>query len=232
MTVSGGLLERDGVTGAVAGLVGRGRRGRAGALFVVGEAGLGKTAVLGAGCDLAAVAGLRTGVRPGASDGGGAAVRGAGPGAGRGRAGRACCGRTSPVPRGVMTGRRGSSGCCAGCSAAAGRCCWSWMTCTGPMRTRWRWRCSCAAGCGSLRAGLLASLRPWPGPALEAVMGLAQEGCARVERLAPLSAGAAAALLAARVGRPVPAELCAAGVCAVRGEPAAAGAGGVGYRPG
>ena len=31
---------------------------------------------------------------------------------------------------------------------------------------------------GSLRAGLLASLRPWPGSALEAAMGLAQEGCA------------------------------------------------------
>ena len=38
-------------------------------------------------------------------------------------------------------------------------------------------------------------------------MGLVQEGCGRVERLAPLSAGAAEALLAARVGRPVPREV-------------------------
>ena len=61
MTVSGGLLERDGVTGAVAGLVGAVGAGRPGALFVVGEAGLGKTSVLGLGRDLAAAAQLRAG---------------------------------------------------------------------------------------------------------------------------------------------------------------------------
>ena len=61
MTVGGGLLERDGVTGAVAGLVGAVGAGRAGALFVAGEAGLGKTALLGYGRDLAAAAGLRIG---------------------------------------------------------------------------------------------------------------------------------------------------------------------------
>jgi len=61
MTVSGGLLERDGVIEAVAGLAGAVGAGRAGALFVVGEAGLGKTAVLGYGRDLAAAAGLRVG---------------------------------------------------------------------------------------------------------------------------------------------------------------------------
>ena len=51
MTVSGGLLERDGVTKAVAGLVEAVRGGQGGALFVVGEAGLGKTSVLDRGCD-------------------------------------------------------------------------------------------------------------------------------------------------------------------------------------
>ena len=43
MTARGGLLERDGVTEAVAGLVDAVNAGRPGALFVVGEAGLGKT---------------------------------------------------------------------------------------------------------------------------------------------------------------------------------------------
>jgi AAA ATPase domain len=61
MAVSDGLLERDGVTAAVADLVGAVAAGRAGALFVVGEAGLGKTAVLGHGSDLATAAGLRAG---------------------------------------------------------------------------------------------------------------------------------------------------------------------------
>ena len=55
-----------------------------------------------------------------------------------------------------------------------------------------------------LRAGLLASLRPWPATALEAAAGLAQEGCARIERLAPLTVAGAAALLAAQIGGPVP----------------------------
>lgn len=58
----------------------------------------------------------------------------------------------------------------------------------------------------SLRAGLLASLRPWPVAALDAATGLVSEGGARAEHLAPLTTTAAAALLQARVGRPVPAE--------------------------
>jgi hypothetical protein len=61
MTADGGLLERDGVTGAVAGLVRAVGAGQGAALFVVGEPGLGKTAVLGHGRELAASAGLRTG---------------------------------------------------------------------------------------------------------------------------------------------------------------------------
>jgi predicted ATPase len=56
----------------------------------------------------------------------------------------------------------------------------------------------------ALRAGLLASLRPWPAAAMEAATSLARDGCAQVERLAPLTATGAAALLAARAGRPVP----------------------------
>jgi hypothetical protein len=61
MTARNGLLERDGVTEAVAGLVDAVNAGRPGALFVVGEAGLGKTAILERGRSLAAAAGLSTG---------------------------------------------------------------------------------------------------------------------------------------------------------------------------
>ena len=61
MTVRGGLLERDGVIEAVAGLVSAVAAGQGGALFVAGEAGLGKTAVLEYGRGQADAAGLKPG---------------------------------------------------------------------------------------------------------------------------------------------------------------------------
>jgi DNA-binding CsgD family transcriptional regulator len=206
MTADGGLLERDGVTGAVAGLVGAVGAGRGGALFVVGEAGLGKTALLGLGCELAAGAGLRVG------SGRGHPMEGA-------------------LPFGVLVQvldaaggqgllREDQPGAAAGDDRAArffGVLRWLERR-GGPVLLvvddlHWADADSLALvvflcrRMGSLRAGLLAGLRPWPGPAVEAVLGLAQEGCARVERLAPLSAGAAAGLLTARGGRPVPEEV-------------------------
>src|SRR5215471_7206875 len=57
----GGLLERQDVTAAARDLVSGVAAGRAGALFVVGEAGLGKTAVLDRASRLAAAAGLAVG---------------------------------------------------------------------------------------------------------------------------------------------------------------------------
>lgn len=63
---------------------------------------------------------------------------------------------------------------------------------------------------------LLATLRPWPPPAHELAGALAHDGDATVQRLVPLSEDAAATLLAARLGGPVTqavahtaAELCA-----------------------
>ncbi len=207
MTGSGGLLERDGVTEAVAGLVGAVGAGQAGALFVVGEAGLGKTAMLDGGRALAAAAGLRVGF------GRGHPMEGA-------------------LPFGVLAQvldeagghgllREDEPGAAAGDDRAArffGVLRWLQRRGGGPVLLvvdDLHWADAdlltlavfLCRRMGSLRAGLLASLRPWPGPALEAVMGLVQEGCGRVERLAPLSAGAAEALLAARVGRPVPREV-------------------------
>jgi DNA-binding CsgD family transcriptional regulator len=60
---------------------------------------------------------------------------------------------------------------------------------------------------GSLRAGLIATLRPWPPAARQMVAALADEGCGVVWQLAPLSEGAAGSLLAARLGRSLPAEV-------------------------
>ena len=218
MTVGGGLWERDGVTGAVAGLVGAVGAGRAGALFVVGEAGLGKTAVLGYGRDLAAAAGL-------------------GIGSGRGHP------MEGALPFGVLVQvldaaggpgllREGQPGPARGDDRASrffGVLRWLERR-DGPVLLviddlHWADADSLALAVflcrrmGSLRAGLLASLRPWPGSALEAVMGLAQEGCVQVERLAPLTASAAAGLLEARVGRPVPAEVSGRAFTLCAGNP-------------
>ena len=57
-----GLLERDGIVASAAELVSRVGSGGAGALFLVGEAGLGKTSVIGQACRRAAEAGLTVGV--------------------------------------------------------------------------------------------------------------------------------------------------------------------------
>ena len=219
MTVSGGLLERDGVTGAVAGLVGAVRAGHGGALFVVGDAGLGKTAVLGCGRDLVAAAGLRVGF------GRGHQMEGA-------------------VPFGVLVqvlddaGGRGvlredEPGVTRGDDRAArffGVLRWLERREGEPLvlvvdDLHWADADSLALTVflcrrmSALRAGLLASLRPWPGAALEAAAGLAHEGCARVERLAALTAAGAAALLEARVGRPVPAGVVRRAVALCAGNP-------------
>jgi DNA-binding CsgD family transcriptional regulator len=207
MTVSGGLLERDGVTSAVAGLVDAVLAGRAGALFVSGEPGLGKTAVLGYGRELADAAGLRVGF------GRGHPMEGA-------------------LPFGVLVQvldslgghgmlREDQPGFAHGDDRASrffGVLRWLERRDGQPSLLviddlHWADADSLALAVflcrrmSSLRAGLLASLRPWPTAAMEAALGLAEESCARVERLVPLTAAAAAALLETRVGRPVPAEV-------------------------
>jgi DNA-binding CsgD family transcriptional regulator len=206
MTVGGGLLERDGATEAVAGLVGAVGEARAGALFVVGEAGLGKTAVLGCARDLAAAAGIRVGF------GSGHPMEGA-------------------LPFGVLIqalDQAGGQGLLREDQPGPARDddraarffgVLRWLERRGaPVLLviddlHWADADSLALvvflcrRLPGLPAGLLAGLRPWPGPALDAVLGLVQEGCAQVERLAPLSEAASAALLHTRVGRPVPAEV-------------------------
>ena len=67
MGAEGGLLERGDVTVSAGELVGRVAAGGAGALFVLGEAGLGKTSVIDHVCRLAAGAGLAVGLGRGHS---------------------------------------------------------------------------------------------------------------------------------------------------------------------
>jgi DNA-binding CsgD family transcriptional regulator len=215
MTSGGGLLERDEVIDAVAALVGAVGAGQAGALFVVGEAGLGKTALLGYGRDLATAAGLRTGF------GRGHPMEGALPFGVLAQVLDAAGGRGL-----LQEDRRGPRD--GGERAARFFAVLRWLERRGePVLLvvddlHWADEDSLALAVfvcrrlPGLPTALLAGLRPWPGPALEAVLDLAHEGCARMERLAPLSAGGAAALLAGRVGHPVPAEVArrAARLCA------------------
>jgi ATP/maltotriose-dependent transcriptional regulator MalT len=207
MTARSGLLERDGVTSAVAELVGAVGGGQAGALFVVGEAGLGKTALLERGRELAATAGLTVGF-------------------GRGHP------MEEALPFGVLAQvldgvggsgllREDEPGTARGDDRASRFFAvlrWLERRDDGPVLLviddlHWADTDSLELAVflcrrmPALRAGLLASLRPWPAAALEAATGLAQEGCAQVERLAPLTAAGAAALLAARAGRPVPEDV-------------------------
>ena len=62
MRAEAGLLERDGVVASAAELVDRVSSGGSGALFLAGEAGLGKTSVIDRACQRAAEAGLAVGV--------------------------------------------------------------------------------------------------------------------------------------------------------------------------
>ncbi len=57
---------------------------------------------------------------------------------------------------------------------------------------------------GLLRVGIVLTLRPWPSEARGTVMALADEGCGTISRLGPLSESAAASLLAARLGHALP----------------------------
>jgi DNA-binding NarL/FixJ family response regulator len=199
----GGLLERDDVVASAAELVDRVGSGGSGALFLVGEAGLGKTSVLGQACQRAAGAGLTVGV-----------------------------GRGHPMERGLPfgvlveafdgVGGRGLLGEDAVDSRSAA----DW-----PARyyrvLRWlrdragdgmffaiddlHWADADSIGLVSFLCrrmdqvpfGLIASLRPWPAGARDTAAQLMHDGHGSVLRLRPLTEQAAGSLLQARLGRQV-----------------------------
>ena len=83
---------------------------------------------------------------------------------------------------------------------------------------------------GPLPVAVIATMRTWPKDAREVASSLVGAGVARLVRLAPLTREGSTAMLAERSGRPVSGAAAARGLGAVRRQPAAARAGGVGDR--
>lgn len=204
MHADSGLLEREAVTTSVAHLVARVSTGGAGALFLVGEAGLGKTSVIDQAWRGAVGSNLTVGL-------------------GRGHP------METGLPFGVLTqafdgvGGRGLLGWDETDSGSAANWAdryyrvlrWLQVRVGSPVflgidDLHWAdadsvalmsFLCRRMDGVGF---GLVASMRPWPAAAREAVAGLVEDGHGVVFRLLPLSQPAAGALLEARVGRRVP----------------------------
>jgi DNA-binding CsgD family transcriptional regulator len=204
MSAGGSLIEREGVLRAATRLVDDLRQGRGGVLFVTGEAGLGKTAVLNRARRLAGGAGLPV-----------AEARGHP--------------MESALPFGLMAqalagvGGRGLLGEDRPGTASDRSCRFyrvlRWLEERGqPVLfalddLQWADAESLSLAVFLCRRAAVAPLaviataRPWPAAAHDAALSLADEASATVQRLAPLSAGAARALLEDRTGRPLPAGL-------------------------
>ena len=205
MRAGGGLLERDGVVASAAELVSRVGSGGAGALFLVGEAGLGKTSVIGQACQYAAEAGLTVGVGHGHP-------------------------MESGLPFGVLVQAFDGVGGreLLGEDAVDSRSAADW-----PARyyrvLRWlrygaggrmllaiddlHWADTDSLALLSFLCrrmdqvpfGLIASLRPWPARAYDTAAQLVHEGHGNVLRLLPLTEESAGSLLQVRLGGQVPA---------------------------
>jgi ATP/maltotriose-dependent transcriptional regulator MalT len=200
-TVDGGQpLEREALLAAITGLLDGVRAGRGAALFVVGEAGLGKTTSLSQARVLAAPA-VRVGL------------------------GRGDVMETS-LPFGVLAAALGAVGNHelvgsqgdAGANEVRAARFYSvlrWLEhTTGPVLLalddlHWADPDSLALlsflcrRLDGLPVAVMGTLRPWPPAAHELIGALAHDGDARVQRLAPLSAEASAVVLATRLGRSV-----------------------------
>ena len=194
------MLERDAVTQAVDRLLQEARRGQGGALFIIGEAGLGKTTVLEFACGLAAST-ARVGVARGDV-------------------------METALPFGLMTqatddlgGAQGLDQASPGVSADDARASHFYrthrwlqsLTTTGPVLLAFddlHWSDGDSVAllsylCRrivSLPVAIVSTLRPWPPDAEETALRLVAAGHARVERLSALSEQASRALLSARVG--------------------------------
>ena len=216
MDAEGGLLERQDVAASAGELVGRVAAGGAGAVFVVGEAGLGKTSLIDRACGLAAAAGLQVGLGRGHPMETGLpfgllaqALEGAG--------GRGLLGEHDPEPASagdraarfsrVLRWLHGRAG--GGLLLAIDDLHWADADSLALVSFLCR-------RLGQVPVGVVAALRPWPGAAREAVEGLAGAGRGVVWRLGPLSEQAAGCLLEARLGRalPGPARRRAFALCA------------------
>jgi DNA-binding CsgD family transcriptional regulator len=215
-----GLLERDGVLTSLDRLLSDVAAGRSGALFVVGEAGLGKTSLIEYACEQARAGPLTVGLGRGhpmetslpfgllaqALDdvGGRGLLDEGGPGPSGGRGDRAA--RFYGVLRWLQD-RAGT-----GIVLALDDLHWADADSLAVLSFIGR-------RAGPLGIGVLACLRPWPPAAAEAVAALAHEGHGTVQVLAPLSPAASGELLEARVGHPLQQPVAARAFALCAGNP-------------
>lgn len=215
----GGTLERETVQAAVTRLMSEAQEGRGGALFVLGEAGLGKTTILDQARSMACPD-IRIGW-------------------GRGDVMEASLpfGLLAAVidsangPRDLLdlpgTDLRGGDAQAVSFSAVLR---WLEETASAPIMLvldDMHWADSDSVALVSFLArrirrlpvALLGALRPWPPAASDLAAALAYDGYATVERLAPLSCDAAAELLVARLDRPVSGAVLRTAVALCGGNP-------------
>jgi DNA-binding CsgD family transcriptional regulator len=216
----GGLLERDAVVARLDSLLRGVAAGRSAALFVVGEAGLGKTSLIEYACDQARAVPLTVGLGRGhpmetslpfgllaqALDdvGGPGLLDEGGTGQPDDRGDRAA--RFYGVLRWLQE-RAGT-----GLVLALDDLHWADADSLALLSFIGR-------RAGPLGLGVLACLRPWPPAAAEAVAALAHEDHGTVQVLAPLSPAASGALLEARVGHPVAQPVVARAFALCAGNP-------------
>ena len=213
-----GLLERQEVADAMADLVGQALAGHGGALFVVAQPGLGKTAILEYGRRLAPPS-ARVGVAQGDA-------------------------METALPFGLLSQvldslgepdvlRQPSAHDSAGDARAAqfyGTMRWLERFATSPVLLavddlHWADADSLALlsficrRISSLPIAVFGTLRPWPSAAEQVAIALAQAGRARMEELHPLSDDTARSLVLARVERFVPDEVCRRALDLCAGNP-------------
>jgi DNA-binding CsgD family transcriptional regulator len=198
----GGLLERDGVIPSVDELLGELAAGHSAALYVLGEAGLGKTSVLDHACGRSRAAGLAVGLARGHPMETGLpfglltqALDGIG--------GRGLLGEDGPVTvhdrsarfYGVLRWLEEHAG--SGIVLAFDDMHWADADSLALISFISR-------RTDSLPLGVIACMRPWPSDATQVVASLAEEGRGVVRSLTPLSEAAAGSLLESRLGRSMP----------------------------
>lgn len=213
------VLEREAVVQAVSELLYRARLGRGGNLFIIGEAGLGKTTLVQFACSLAA-SDVRVGLARGDvmetglpfgliaqlidSLGGKDAIEAAGPFA---SADEARASRYYHTLRWLQALAANSP-----VLLALDDLHWS----DGDSLALVSYLCRRIA---SLPVAVVSTLRPWPPRAEEVCMGLAAAGHARLDRLSALSEQAARALLVDRIGHAVAEEVVDGACTSSAGNP-------------